>query len=73
MARLDWAHENIYEVWLKKKGTPELDIEFEMNFGKKKGQKQAESALADLLNKGKKKKKKKKKKKDKDKDKEKKE
>eukprot|EP00946_MAST-07B_sp_MAST-7B-sp1_P000986 g986.t1 len=73
MARLDWAHENIYEVWLKKKGTPELDIEFEMNFGKKKGQKQAESALADLLNKGKKKKKKKKKKKDKDKDKDKKE
>ena len=61
MARLDWAADNIYDVWLSKKGTPELDIEFEMNFGKKKGQKRAESALADLLNKKKKKKKKKKK------------
>jgi hypothetical protein len=61
MSRLDWASDNIYDVWLKKKGTPEVDIEFEMNFGKKKGQKRAESALADLLNKNKKNKKKKKK------------
>ena len=47
--RLDHARENVYENWLRRKGTPEVDVEFEMNFGKKKGQKRAEKALAELL------------------------
>jgi len=72
MTRLDHADENLFQVWRKKKGMPAIDVEYEMAFGKKKGQSRAESALADLMagrlgkkksKDGKKKKKKKKKKK----------
>jgi hypothetical protein len=69
MTRLDYAEDNLFQVWRKKKGMPKVDVEYEMNFGKKKGMRNAESALKDLLAKrskkdkdGKKKKKKKKKK-----------
>ena len=70
MTRLDYAEDNLFQVWRKKKGLPKVDVDYEMEHGKRKGVTKGESALKELLasrkkkskDGGKKKKKKKKKK-----------
>ena len=73
MTRLDYAEDNLFQIWRKKKGLPKVDVNYEMEHGKRKGVSKGESALKELLasrkkksKDGGKKKKKKKKKKSKD-------